>query len=221
MGAGHLALGTDRTTTGTPRTTSHTPTHSTTSGHSTASAERQRERRERAWRDWYNRYHRAWRPAYVYPGGYPPGYTGDSTPTSSSPSGGSENGVVGTAPEAAGKNAPANNNNANPQPPANDTNPSTPQTVDPEVTAAVARVKKACLARADYQTAVADKKTAEDKLATLRQDGLDIDPKIATPLATTALEAGQRMAAIELEETNKDAQAQGVKPAQPAAAPAN
>ncbi|HWE02619.1 MAG TPA: hypothetical protein VG326_09440 [Tepidisphaeraceae bacterium] len=183
------------------------------------SAARQRERQERAWRRWYDSYRRALRRGYSYPTGYPPGYTGESNPTTA-PSGGANNGVVGVSPNG-GNNGALFHNPAVDHPAAANDAPAAVSPTDPDVLAAVARVKKACLARSDYQTAVADKKTAEDRLAALRPDGLDIDPAAAMPLAKTALDASLRMAAIELEETAKDAQSAGLPPqTQPAEAAA-
>ena len=68
------------------------------------------------------------------------------------------------------------------------------------------------MVRPDYQAAIADKKAAEDRLAALRLDGQEIAPAIAMPLANAALDASQRISAIELEETTKDAQKAGLPP---------
>jgi hypothetical protein len=201
IGAGRLALRAGTVP------SAHATSHSSTA-HSNSSHSSTRQRQERAWRAWYNRYRRELRPGYYYPDGYPPGYTGDNTPTTS-PSGGENNGVVGVAPGVAQPGL--FNNNAAANTPATP-EASTPQAVDPEVLAAVARVKKACMERLDYQTALSEKKGAEDHLSTLRQDGLDIDPAVAMPLAKIALDAGLRMSAIELEETTKDAQNAGLPP---------
>ena len=113
-----------------PRNSTHPPAAQSNNFHAN-----HREHRERAWRAWYNRYHRMIRPGYIYPGGYPPGYTPNSTPTTG-PSGGENNGVVGNAPN--GNNGALFHNNAvDPPAAAENPSPSTPQTVDPDVLAAV------------------------------------------------------------------------------------
>jgi hypothetical protein len=222
-------------------------THTSTTSHRDTRSERDRERRERAWRDWYYRYRHVMRPGYIYPPSYPPGYNdsepsssssptiyspgGDQTPVDTSKPGNSTN----TAANGKGKpdttlfgNTPANSNsNSNSTPQdvgtnSNSTNATAAGTeVDPELQAILDRVKKACSSRADYQTAVADKKEAEDQLSALRANGDETTFAQAAPLATRVLNDKKIIAMIEREETAKDTKAVEAQPSQvpPALAP--